>query len=40
MDLLNTARRLHVHSDNGVLLDDAAISWSRGEIAGFTQRPE
>ena len=36
--LLSTARRLHIHSDSGVLLDDAAISQSRGEIAGFTQR--
>lgn len=36
--LLNTARRLHIHSDNGILLDDAAIRQSRGEIAGFTQR--
>ena len=38
MDLLRTARRLHIHSDNGILLDDAAISQSRGDIAGFTQR--
>lgn len=38
MRSLRIARRLHIHSDNGILLDDAAISQSRGEIAGFTQR--
>ena len=38
MDLLSTARRLHIHSDNGILLNDAAISQSRSDIAGFTQR--
>ena len=38
MRLLNVARLLHVHSDNGVLLDAPAITKSRVEIAVFTEQ--
>ena len=36
--LLGTARRLHVHSDNGTALDGAGIIQSRQESAALVER--
>ena len=36
--LLSTARRLHIHSDNGILLDAAGVIHARHESATLIER--